>query len=181
MAEPEYAIVGRVRKSHGVRGDVVVELHTDAPEAIFASGRRVFGGTVAGDVARGRDGAPTALTVRGVRPFKGGLIVSFDRIADRNEADLWRDRYLLVLADELTPPADDEVFYHDLIGMEVRLTSGEVVGPVEALFELPQGLMLDVRTAGGGTELVPYRPDLVTGVDLAARVITIDPPEGLLG
>ena len=33
---PELIIVGRVRKAHGIRGEVVVELLTDEPDAIFA-------------------------------------------------------------------------------------------------------------------------------------------------
>ena len=65
MTQPEYAIVGRVRNAHGIRGELVVEPITDAPDAVFASGRRVFAGTVAGDLARG---APT-LTVGRALPF----------------------------------------------------------------------------------------------------------------
>ena len=65
MTQPEYAIIGRVRTAHGIRGELVVEPITDAPDAVFASGRRVFAGTVAGDLARG---APT-LTVGRARPF----------------------------------------------------------------------------------------------------------------
>ena len=52
-------------------------------------------------------------------PFHDGLIVKFDIITDRDSAERWRGRYLLVPSDELTPPGDDEVFVHDLIGMRV--------------------------------------------------------------
>src|SRR5215208_722879 len=127
MTAPEYAIVGRVRKAHGVRGELVVEPYTSAPEVLFASGARVVAGTVDGDVARG---APE-LSVRKASPFKGGLIVAFAEISDRN-------------ADELSPPADDEVFQHQLIGMRVERVDGAVLGTVSALYELPQGLMLEV-------------------------------------
>ena len=43
-------MVGRVRRAHGIRGEIVVELMTDAPDAIFAAGARVFQGTAAGDL-----------------------------------------------------------------------------------------------------------------------------------
>jgi hypothetical protein len=52
---PELIIVGRVRKAHGIRGDLVVEPMTDEPDAVFAPGRRVFAGTASGN--RARDGA----------------------------------------------------------------------------------------------------------------------------
>ena len=48
----EFFIVGRVRRAHGIRGELAVEVITDAPDAIFAPGRRVFAGTVDGDPAR---------------------------------------------------------------------------------------------------------------------------------
>ena len=171
----EYAIVGRVRKAHGVRGELVVEPYTSAPEVMFASGALVVAGTVDGDVA---SGAPR-LSVRRSSPFKGGLIVAFAEITDRNAAELWRDRYLLVPADQLTPPADDEVYQHQLIGMRVERVDGRVLGTVAALYELPQGLMLEV---GEGREsvLVPYRTEVVRRVDTDERVIVIDPPDGLL-
>ena len=172
---PGYAIVGRVRKAHGVRGELVVESYTSAPEVMFASGALIVPGTVDGDVA---EGAPL-LTVRRSSPFKGGLIVAFDEITERNAADLWRERYLLVPADRLTPPADDEVFQHELIGMRVEREGGGEVGTVAALYELPQGVMLEVGE-GRGAVLVPYRAEVVKRVDVDARLILIEPPDGLL-
>ena len=175
MANPEYVIVGRIRKSHGVQGDVVVEPITDAPDAVFASGRRVFAGTAEGDIAADR----RELTVRRSTPFKGGWIVAFAEIADRTEAELWRERYLLLPLAELTPPGDDEVFRHELLGMQVERTSGEPVGRVTGLYDLPQGLTLEVGEGTAGV-LIPYRAEIVVRVDVEARVIVVDPPAGLL-
>jgi 16S rRNA processing protein RimM len=175
MPSPDHGIVGRVRNAHGIRGELVVEAITNAPDAIFASGRRLLAGTVRGDLA---PGAPELIVQRS-RPFKGGWIVALDKITDRSQAELWRDRYFLVPADELTPPAEDEVFQHDLLGMRVERVTGEVVGTVSALYELPQGVMLEVGE-GKGAVLVPYRPEVVLRVDLDARTIVVDPPVGLL-
>ena len=52
VTAPDLTIVGRVRKAHGIRGELVVEPLTDAPDAVFAPGRRVFAGTVDGDPPR---------------------------------------------------------------------------------------------------------------------------------
>ena len=75
MTTPEFIIVGRVRKAHGIRGEVVVETITDAPDAIFASGRRVFAGTASGDLAKDR----RELHVVHATPFKAGFIVAFGK------------------------------------------------------------------------------------------------------
>lgn len=184
----DLALVGIVRRAHGIRGELAVETFTDAPDAVFASGRRVFGGTPHGRVLtadRRPGGPPLTLTVRHTTPFKGGLIVTFDEIADRTAAETWRDRALLVPYAELPPPAADEVYLHELVGMRVVHRDGTAVGEVVDLIELPQGLALDVQLAGTPagekprTAYLPYRPEMVLEVDVPARTITVDPPDGL--
>ena len=176
MTAPDLTIVGRVRRAHGIHGELVVEPLTDVPDAVFAPGRRVFAGTVAGDPAP--DGR--ALVVEESRPFKGGWIVAFASIADRNEAERWRERYRLAPRSELAPAADGEFYVHDLFGLSVvDAVTLVVVGEVTDVYELPQGIMLDVRRPTGSV-LVPFRAGVVTEVDLAGRRIMISPPEGLI-
>jgi 16S rRNA processing protein RimM len=176
VTAPELTIVGRVRRAHGIHGELVVEPLTDVPDAVFAPGRRVFAGTVHGDPAPdGRE-----LVVEESRPFKGGWIVAFKSIADRNEAERWRERYLLAPKGELTPAADGEFYVHDLFGLSVVLAgTDDVLGEVTDVYELPQGIMLDVRRAVGSV-LIPFRSEVVTEVDLAGRRIVIAPPEGMI-
>ncbi len=182
---PEFAIVGRVRKPQGIEGELTVELLTDEPEKFFADGARLFAGTVDGDPApspadRRNLNSRHELTVEYAKPFREGLIVKFDQIPDRSAAELWRQRYLLVPTSELTPPQDDEVFMHDLIGMRVLTETGRQMGEVVALYEMPQGLTLDVKGAEKGSViLIPYRPSVVQEVDLDSRVITVDSTCGL--
>ena len=111
-------------------------------------------------------------------PFKGGFIVHFEEIDDRAVAETWRDRFLLLPADELEPLREDQVYVHELPGMRVELESGEVVGTVSETYELPQGLALDVQRERGSV-IIPY-DRVVTSIDREARVIRIAPPEGLL-
>jgi len=167
-------IVGRVRKAHGVNGAVVVEALSDEGGAIFSAGRRVIAGTTTGDPTKDR----RELHITSSTPFKGGYIVRFDEIADRDAADLWRDRFLLAPDDELVPQAENEIYIHEIPGMRVELESGGLVGVVTDVFELPQGLTLDVARERGSI-MIPY-DRVVTSVDRQARVIRIDPPLGLL-
>ena len=182
MPEPEYAIVGLIRKAQGIRGEVVIEPLTDKPDVVFASGSRVFAGTSDGDLAivtdvKGEEETPT-LTVVGTKPFKKGLIVQFEELQDRDSAELWRGRYLLAPFAELPPLQEDEVYLHDLIGMSVVSTNGEPLGAVTTFYELPQGIMLDVKTKGGST-IIPYRPEIIVRTDIAERRIVIDDTIGL--
>ena len=165
MAQDALAIVGLIRNAQGIRGEVVIEPLTDAPDAVFASGRRVFVGD-------------HPMTIATSRPFKGGMMVKFEEIADRNAAEQLRGKYLFSPFDELAPPADDEVYIHDLIGMTVRLDTGESMGEVHSYYELPQGLTLEVRT-GNGTVLVPYRPEVVDHIDREAREVVVKSEVGI--
>lgn len=167
-------VVGRVRNAHGLRGEMAVEVLTDEPDAVFASGRRVFGGT----------GAPVRpvggeLHVQRTSPFKGGLIVAFREVAERSAAEGWRGRYLLVPASELSPLEEGEVYHHELPGMRVELPDGTPVGIVLTTYELPQGLAIDVRREQG-TVMIPFNEQVVTRVDREARLVVVSPPDGLL-
>lgn len=181
-AAPAWVIVGRIRKAHGIRGEVLVEPITDAPDAIFAAGRRVFAGV---SDARPDPGAP-ALAIRDVRPFKEGLLVTFDAVADRSGAERWRDRWLFLAEDELPAPGEGEIYLHDIPGMRVELEDGSLVGTVATVYELPQGLVMDVTRAGGGDGrpapgvMIPYDERTLVRVDAAARLIVIAPAPGLL-
>jgi 16S rRNA processing protein RimM len=171
---PDLMIVGRVRKAHGIRGDLVVEPITDEPDAVFAPGRRVLAGTVTGNPAK--DGLELHVTMSS--PFKGGYIVHFEEINDRAIAETWRERFLLLPASELQPLRDDQLYVHELLGMTVELESGQVLGKVVGTYDLPQGLTLDVQREKNSV-LIPY-DRIVTNVDRETRIIRIDPPAGLL-
>lgn len=180
MSAPDYAIVGRIRKPHGIRGEVVVEPVTDAPEAIFASGARVFVGGTSPEPPT----SPAALREARVERGRGqaeAWLVKLDVIADRNAAERWRDRYLFLPVEELAAPGADEVYLHELAGMTAVLAEGDVaVGEVVAWYELPQGLVLEIRKPDGVLVMVPYDPRVVREVDVDARRIVLTPPDGLL-
>ncbi len=172
---PTHLIVGRVRRAHGLRGDLVVETLTDAPDAVFAPGRRVFGGTTDGDVA-----GEEPIEVERAAPFKDGtMLVHFANVSDRAGAEAWRHRYLLVEAGGLEPPGESEAFLHELSGMQVRLVDGTVIGDVLEYYELPQGILLEVEWNGRRVSL-PMSDPFVREIDRTARRIVMELPEGLL-
>lgn len=180
MASGATAVVGRVRRAHGLKGELVVLPITDAPDAIFAPGARVFAGTPDGDLAVDpRTGSPRALTVKATRPFKDGLLVFFDGIADRTEAERWNGRTFLVPAGELSPPEEGGLFLHELPGMRAFDPAGAALGEVRGWYELPQGIMLELLTPRGLRD-VPFNEAFVRALDRDTRTLTLDVPEGLL-
>ncbi len=178
MAPPpsDLVIVGRLRKAHGIRGDILVEPITDAPAEVYAAGRRLFVGTT--------DGRPApderTLSVLAARPFRDGLfLVHFAEVADRSAAESWTNRYLLAAREELPPLAEGQLYLDDLIGLRVEEESGALVGEVVGYYELPNGLLIEVRR-GTDTVLLPYRSEFVTRVAPDERRIVMRLPEGML-
>jgi 16S rRNA processing protein RimM len=169
----DLVIVGRVRRSHGVFGVLVVEPMTPSPETVFAAGRQLIAGTVKGDAAV----PERVLHIEMAEPFQGGFRIQFSGIADRDEADRWRNRYVLMPRAELPEPGEDKIYLYDLVGLTVEGQGGEIVGRVEAYYELPHDAMIEVSRPGG-TVLIPYR--FVSSVDLEGKRLVVNPPDGLL-
>jgi 16S rRNA processing protein RimM len=174
------AVVGRIAKPHGIRGEFAVNLLTDAPAAILASGRRVFAGTEQGRAiaTTAVNGEPCVLTIKSTRPMGNQLLVVFAEITDRTAAERYRSHFLLVPEDELTPPDDGEMFLHDVIGLSAVDVDGAPLGEVTDIYDVPQGYLIEVTTANGPV-LVPYVEEIVVDVDAESRRIVIDPPNGL--
>lgn len=182
MTLPDCAAVGRIRRPHGVRGELLLEALTDEPGAIFAPGRRVFQGTPDGALwLDPRTRQPRTLEVKALRPVKDGFLLTLVEIADRTEAEKWNGRCLLVPVEELSEPDDGEVFAHELVGMQlVDAESAAVIGDVIEFYELPQGLLLDFRTPQGRVASLPFVDEFVDDVDRDARTIRVRLPDGLL-
>jgi ribosomal 30S subunit maturation factor RimM len=72
------------------------------------------------------------------------------------------------------------VYVHELLGMDVRLDSGEQVGAIEDVYELPQGLAIDVRRTGRSDTVLLLYDQSVRSVDRDARVVVVTIPDGLL-
>ena len=172
---PDLLVVGRVGRPQGLRGEVTVEVRTDAPEERFAVGARLL----TSPPERG------PLRVAQSRDHSGRLVVLFAGVPDRTAAELLRDTLLLVDSATL-PPTDDPDVFHDfqLVGLRAELADGSPLGEVAEVLHLPGGDVLAVRrdqVAVGAPELlVPFVAAMVPVVDLAGRRVVVNPPPGLL-
>ena len=161
--------IGRVVKSHGIKGEVTVDITTDEPDIRFA----------VGEVLHGRQGSKEhTLTVEAARAHQRRLLVKFEEITDRNAADSLRGT--VFYAPPLDSDYDDEGFYdHELEGLR-GIHDDANIGEVTGVLHGPAGEILEVRLSGGKDVLVPFVHAIVPEVDLDAGTCTITPPDGLL-
>ena len=115
--------VARIGKPHGIRGEVTVQVLTDAPGDRFVPGTEF--------VVEPASAGP--LTILSARWNKDILLLAFEEIETRNEAEAVRGAKLFIETEELDDDDDDEGWYeHELVGLEVRV-GDQVVGKVTAL------------------------------------------------
>lgn len=145
--------IGRIRRAHGVRGQVAVELGTDRLERLVPGTRWH---------ARG-----CWLTVATASPHQSRWLVTFEEIADRTTAQRYTNTP--VYAEPLDDP--DEIWVHDLIGSAVVETDGTPRGACVAVVANPAADLLELDSGA----LVP----VVFVVERSAGRVVIDPPAGL--
>jgi 16S rRNA processing protein RimM len=155
--------IGGIARAHGIRGEVAIFTH-DPDSTILETVTSIFiGGTV--------------YEITGARDTPKEWLVALAGITTRTEAEALRGKPVEVSRDalELT---DDDILLHDLVGCRVVLADGT---PWGVIFAIDAGGTQDRLVIHDGEieRLLPLVDQFVTGIDLDARVVTVDPPEGL--
>ncbi|HEY2833184.1 MAG TPA: ribosome maturation factor RimM [Sporichthyaceae bacterium] len=164
-------VVGRIGRPHGVRGEVSIEVRTDSPELRF----------VPGAVLRTDPAGVGPVTVEYTHWHSGRLLLALAGVEDRNRAEELRNVLLLIDVAENERPEDDEEYYdHQLVGLAAHTVAGEPIGTVTEVLHLPSQDLLVVGRDDGREVLVPFVSAIVPELDLAAGVLRIDAPPGLL-
>ncbi|MCX7896115.1 MAG: ribosome maturation factor RimM [Thermoanaerobaculum sp.] len=170
MSRPtRFLAVGRVRKPHGVHGELLVEVLTDFPQ-------RLAEGV---SVGLGEAEPQQFLTVKSVRWHKGAWLVKLLGLTRREQAEALRGWHLFLPEQERQDLPPTYYYEHDLIGLRCQLADGREAGLVERLEAGPAGAWLVVKVEEREV-LVPFVSPIVVRVDLGAGVVILDPPEGLI-
>ncbi|MCG2622319.1 ribosome maturation factor RimM [Arthrobacter sp. I2-34] len=159
--------VARIGRPHGIRGEVTVQVLTDAPEDRFVPDTEF----VVEPAALG------PLTLRSARWNKEILLLAFHEVPDRNRAEELRGAKLFINTEE-TEDEGDAWYEHELVGLAV-LVDGKEVGKVAGLNTMPAQDLLVVRTPEGEEVLVPFVTAIVPEVDVAGGFVRLTPPAGL--
>jgi len=165
------ALVGRIARPHGHRGQVIVNADTDFPEERFRPGAELF---------IERRGAVEALTLTAVR-FQGGRpVIGIAGVETMNDAAALAGHELRVPAETLRTLPEGTFYRHDLIGCRVETRAGEPVGVVEDVEGGAGGSRLVVAGGVRGEVLIPLATEICVAIDPAGKRIVIEPPDGLL-
>ena len=164
------AVVGRIARPHGIRGQVIVNLETDFPEERFQTGAELF--------VR-QDGTVVRLILTSVRFQHERPVVSIAGVDSIDAAERLAGLELRVPLDRLMPLPAGMFYRHELTGCRVETPDGRYVGAVQDVEGTLGGSRL-VVAGGRGEVLIPLASEICTTIDVAGRRIVVNPPDGLL-
>jgi 16S rRNA processing protein RimM len=166
----DMALVGRIARPHGLRGQVAINPETDFIEERFAEGATVWTRSPAGD---------ERLTIASMRVQNGRPIVAFNGFTRVEDVERLLGLELRVPEGALQPLQPGTWYEHQLVGCAVETTAGDVVGEV-AKVEGGAGASRLVMNGPRGEILIPLAVDICVEIDVANKKIRINPPGGLL-
>ncbi len=173
--DDEWLAIARVLRPRGRKGEVAAEVLTDFPER-FATPRQVH--------LEVPGGSPEPVEIAGSWWHQGTLILHFAGVDSITGAERLRARVVLIPRGERARLGRNQFYLWELTGCAVVRRDGEPVGTVTGIEPTGGVDLLKVRAEGASTDaedlLIPLAEEICIGIDVAARRIVIEPPEGLL-
>lgn len=173
--EPQYLILARVLRPHGVRGDLSVQILTDFPERMTSLNTVYFAADPA-DLRR-----LSEQRVTWARRHKNDTwLLHLNAIETRDDADNFRGQVMMVSLADAVPLEEDEVYLFQVIGLEVHTLEGDNLGRIVDIIETGANDVYVVQGGPHGEILLPAIESVIRYIDVDAGVMTVQIPEGLL-
>ena len=153
-SEPVFLAIGKLRRPHGLNGEISMEIYTDFPERL-KPGIRVY---------LGDDHLP--IKVKKIRWHQQYLLVTLDGFTQRETVGEFRNQIVYVAVADRPPLDDGEYYHHQLLGLSVIDESGKNLGKIADILETGANDVFIVRAESGMEFMLPYLDSLVIAVDL---------------
>ena len=166
--EPEYLVVGYLRRPHGLHGEMVMEVHTDFPERL-KPGTEVYIG-----------GSCEKKLISNVRIHNEGLLIKFRDLETPEHAGRYRNQSVYVTVADRPVLPDGQYYHHELIGFNVIDEKEQSIGTLVEIMQTGANDVYVVRRADGREVLLPVIASVVIAVEVGNHQIRVRPIPGLL-
>lgn len=166
--EPAFLAAGKIRRPHGVHGEMVLELYTDFPERLRPKTKIYIGEKY------------NPMILRSARYHNEGLLLGIEGIDTPEEAGKYRNQVLYVSAKTLPALEEGEYYFYELIGLNVVDEDGYALGELTEIVETGANDVYVVTTASGTEVLLPAIPDVILSVNLDEQTMRVHLLPGLL-
>ena len=152
--EPVFVIIGKLRRPHGLHGEMIMEIHTDYPER-FSAGNTI---------RVGRHQTPMA--IRSIRPHKEFLLISFEGYNTPEELVNLRNQSVYIDTKEIPDLPTGDFYHHQLIGLQVISENEQQIGTVIEILVTGANDVLVVQQSDDMEVLLPYVSEYLIEVNL---------------
>ncbi len=166
--EPEYLMVGHLRRPHGVLGEMVMEVHTDFPERLKPASQVYVGA------------GHRLMTILRSRAHPEGMIIQFDGIDTPEAAGTLRNQWVFVSTADRPELPEGMYYHHQLIGFAVVDDQEAEIGTLQEIMQTGANDVYIVARPDGKEVLLPVISSVVLGVDPARRRIRVHLLPGLV-
>lgn len=166
--EPVFVAVGKLRRPHGVRGEIIMDIYTDFPERLRA-GMTLYAG----------DEQQELILIRR-RWHQDTLLMTFEGYATPESIGVLRNQVLYVRTADLPPLPEGEYYHHQLLGMAVTDETGRLLGTVSDILETGANDVIVVRPEAGREILLPMTDEVVLEISLLEKHMRVHLLPGIL-
>ena len=163
-SDARLVLVAEVAGAFGVSGELKLTAYTAEPASLLSYGPLLD-----------ESGAPR-LTLTAGRAAKGALVARAREIDSREGAAALRGLRLFVPRAALPPPAEEEYYLADLIGLAAVTPGGEALGAVRSVADFGAGDLLEIAPEHGASWWVAFARDTVHEVRLGDNLVVVEPP-----
>ncbi len=143
---------GKLRRTHGVKGEIVLEMTTEFPDRIRA-GIQIY---------IGKD--KHAHTLASIRPHGNLFLVSIEGYNDCDAVSIFRNQMVYVDPSIIGPLPEGRYFHHEIIGMQVEDEKGKPIGRVKEILVTGANDVYVVETPEETEILIPAIKQVVLSI-----------------
>lgn len=158
----QYVEAGKIVNTHGINGEVKIEVWLDSP-AFFKTFKRLF---INGAEKR----------VLSAREHKQFIIARLEGVEDINAAMALKGKTVEILRADARMK-DGEFFVQDILGFTVVDEDGRTVGRLVDAFETPASMLYVVK--GEREHLIPAVREFIVGIDAEKEEVRVHLIEGM--
>jgi 16S rRNA processing protein RimM len=166
--EPVFLAIGKLRRPHGIQGEILMDVLTDFPE-------RLEKGVI---IYMGDQHQP--LKIRSRRWQNKAMLLAFDGFTDPETAGQFRNEFLYVRADDRPPLPEGEYYHHQLLGLEVIDETGQPLGVLTKILDTGANDVYIVRPTRGQEILLPAIEQVILDIDLEYKQMRVHILPGLI-
>jgi len=162
-SEPEFLEIGKIGKTHGLRGAAWMDLYTDFPERLVP-GKIIY---------LGKDHQPKTIRSFSINGSRG--LIGLNGIDSPESMDAHKNKLIYVKADHLPKLPDGQYYHHDLIGMMVIDENQKEIGILVEILQTGSNdvyVVVDEKDTTKET-LIPAIKSSIINIDILTKTMMV--------